>query len=259
MNDRIINKIDMIGACINVAEKPAHSPAWNTPPVLDFVADFAALKVEYGNISAAIAAADAATTGPADAKDLAETALENIAFSVARSLCVHYKKTGNLTDRAKVNLTKPGLVRLRDQALKTTCELIRDLANAARDETGAAGRGVTQARVLTLTSAIEAFIAVMSAPRGQIATSSTLRRDIETRVAALMERMTDLDDLALQYDQTAAGRAFIAAWFQARNVIDSGHGPTPTPTPSPTPTPTPSPTPSPTPTPTPTPTPPPIP
>ena len=234
MNDRTTNKLDMIGACINVAEKPEHSLVWSAPPVLDFFADFAALKTEYGSISAAVAVADAATTGPAEAKDLAETVLENIAYTVARALCVHYKKTGNLTDRAKVDFTKSALMRLRDTALKTTCELIRDLANVARDESGAMGRGVTQARVLTLTAAIAGFSALMSAPRGQIATGSSLKRDLETRIAALTVRLDDLDDLVIQYEETPAGRAFIAAWQAARAIVDAGHGPAPV-TPPPTP------------------------
>ncbi len=34
-----------------------------------------------------------------------------------------------------------------------------------------------------------------------------------------------LDDLIVHYDDTEAGRNFIAAWCQARRIVDSGHGP----------------------------------
>jgi hypothetical protein len=225
MKNRVNNHLDMVGTCINVADKPEFAALINTPPPTDFVGDIAALKTEYASVTAAAAAAYAATTGPADAKDIAETALEDLAYPLARALCVHYKKTGNLTDRAKVDFTKSAIVRLRDQQLKTTCELIRDLANEARDESGAMGRGVTSARVLALTGAINAYAAVMSAPRGQIVVRSTKIRDVETRTAALIERLPDLDDLVLQYDTTEVGRAFIAAWKSARIIVDAGHGP----------------------------------
>ena len=65
-------------------------------------------------------------------------------------------------------------------------------------------------------------------------------RDLTTRIAALMEEIRDLDDLVIQFDGTEAGRRFISAWKQARNIIDAGHGPGPaTPTPPTPPTPTP--------------------
>ncbi len=242
MKNRFTNHLDMVGTCINVADKPEHAAVWNVTQPLDFVDDFNALKLEYASIASASAAAYAATTGPASAKDLAETALEDRAHPLARALCIHLKKIGDLTNRAEVDFTKSAIVRLRDQELKTTCELIRDLANAARDDTGAMRRGITNARVLALTGAIARYANLLSAPRGQIVNRSAQIREVETRIAGLVERMPDLDDLVLQYGDTAAGRAFIAAWKRARIIVDAGHGqseeePTSTPTPTPTPAP----------------------
>ena len=234
MKNQFTNQLDMAGACINLASKPEHNAVWNTSQPLDFAGDLAAFQSEYASISATVGAAYAATTGPASAKDLAETALEELAYPLARGLCVHFKKIGNLTDRAKVDFTKSAIVRLRDQALKTTCELIRDLADAARDDSGAMGRGITAARVAEIGAAIAAFTNLMSAPRGQIVNRAVMIREIETRIAALIERLQDLDDLVLQYGETPAGRTFIAAWKQARIIVDAGHGPSeeePAPTP----------------------------
>ena len=238
MKNRITNQLDMAGTCIDVASRPLYAPLFSTQPPLDFVADIAVFKTEYASVSAAAVLAYAATTGPAEAKDIAETVLEDLAYPLARAECIHFKKTGNLTDRAKVDFTKSALVRLRDQELKNACELIRDLGNQARDDSGALGRGITQARVLTLTGAIDAYGLLMRAPRGQVAGRAGLIRDVETRVAALMERLRDLDDLVLQYGDTELGRAFIATWQAARIIVDAGHGhSTPTPTPTPTPAP----------------------
>ena len=237
MKDRITNQLDMVGACINIAELPTHALVWTNQPPLDFGTDFAVVKTEYGAITAAAAIAYAATTGPADGKGLAETALENAAFTLARACASHFKKTGDHTRLAQVNLTKSAIVRLRDQILVTTATLIRDIGNVARTETDAANRGVTAARVTALTGAVTAFAAQLNAPRGQIANRSVLIRVVETRVAGLVTLVEDLDDLALQFDATAAGLAFIAAWKQARIIVDSGGGHTPPTPPTPTPPP----------------------
>jgi len=34
-----------------------------------------------------------------------------------------------------------------------------------------------------------------------------------------------IDDLVMQFDGTPARRNFIAAWKQARMIVDGGHGP----------------------------------
>ena len=99
----------------------------------------------------------------------------------------------------------------------------------------AAGRGVTAARITTLTAAIAAFGKVMNTPRGQIVNKSALLREVETDTAALVQLATDTDDLALQFDGTDAGKRFIEAWKRARNIVDTGGGHSSTPPTPPTP------------------------
>jgi hypothetical protein len=55
-----------------------------------------------------------------------------------------------------------------------------------------------------------------------------------------MQQVADLDDLALQFDGTDAGKRFIEAWKRARIIVDAGGGhgtppipPTPPATPKP--------------------------
>jgi len=43
-------------------------------------------------------------------------------------------------------------------------------------------------------------------------------------VAGLVEQVTDMDDLALQFDGTEAGKRFIEAWKRARTIVDTGGG-----------------------------------
>lgn len=93
---------------------------------------------------------------------------------------------------------------------------------ARGSEPGAAGRGVTPERITALTAALDAFGAVMNVPRGQIVSRSTLARELETDIAALVENVRHLDDLVIQFDQTSAGEHLIETWRRARIIIDRG-------------------------------------
>ena len=238
MNDNTSNKLDMAKACITLVEKPESIIIWQGQPPLDFAADFARMKQTYTGLRGLAIAADTDNSGDADAKSDAEDALEALALQLAAALRNHFKKTGNTSDRAKVTFPKRALVRLRDQILITRCTEIRDLAMQARDESGAQGRGVTQAKITALTAAIALFDDLQRKPRTSIGSSATKRRELVTGVADLIEQLADLDDLVAQLEPTApsapsvTGRspeavaAFIADWKRQRKVIDAGHGPT---------------------------------
>ena len=231
----------MVGACITTANTTENKAVWNGNPPLDFTTDIAQLKTDYTAVIQKAALADGASGGAGDAKAQAETALEDAAYILARALANHFKKTNNLEKLAQVDVTKSEIVQLRQQNLLDKTPAIRDLANATVAEPNAAGRGVTAARITTLTNAINAFTAVMNLPRGQIVNRSTLLKEVDTDTADLLEQVADLDDLVQQFDGTDAGKRFIEAWKRARIIVDTGggHGGT-TPTP-PTPPATPHP------------------
>lgn len=240
MNSRIQNQLTMVGACITVANGSNHKSVWLGNEPADLGTDLTALQTAYGTVTAKAAQADAAAGGAADAKAASETALEDAAYVLARALAVHFKKTSNLTDRAKVNVSKSELVKLRTQELVNKTIVIRDLGTAAVSQTDATKRGVTAARVATLTAGITAFSSMMNSPRGEIVNRSALLREVETDIAALLEAVSDLDDLVLQFDGTEAGRLFNEAWKRARIIVDSGSGhSTPAPAPAPAPAPNP--------------------
>ena len=239
MNIRLQNQLNMVGACLNVANSNDYKSVWTGKPPADFATDLASLQTNYDTVTAKAAQADAATGGGGDSKAAAETALEEAAYVIARALANHFKKTGDLDRLGKVDMTKSAIVRLRTQELVDEATAIRDLGNAAVSEPGATDRGITADRITGLTSAITAFSKVMNSPRGQIVNRSTLLREVETDVAALVEKVNDMDDLVLQFDGGDAGNRFKEAWKRARIVVDTGGGhsgtqPTPpTPTPAP--------------------------
>ena len=157
MNSRLQNLLTMVGSCITVANGAEHKSVWDGEEPADFGTDLTLVATGYGALVAKAAQAEAAVGGAADTKAVAETALEDAAFVLARALVVHFKKTGNLTDLATVAVAQP---------------------NAAK-------RGVTAARVAALSAGITAFSSVMNAPRGGIVNRSALLREVETDGAAL--------------------------------------------------------------------------
>ena len=221
MNLELTHDITMVGACLNVANDKNYITVWKGQPPADFEADILAAGVDYEAVLQKDALADAATGGAGDAKALAEAVLENATYMLARALANHFKKTGNLDALGKVDFNKTDIVRLRNQDLVDQSTAIRDLGTAAQAEPGAA--------------AIKGFKDVMNNPRGQVVNRSTLKKEVETDVAALVTDVTDMDDLVLQFDGTDAGKRFIEAWKRARIIVDTGGGHSNTPTPPPAP------------------------
>ena len=140
MDDRINNRLTMVNAAIAVAETPANRLVWDGQPPAEFGTALNALKTGYAAATALAAQAGSATTGAAASKDVAETALENAAFVLARALAFHLKKTGDLTRRAKVNFPLSGFQKLRDQELVARCTEVRNIAQSVTAEPGATDR-----------------------------------------------------------------------------------------------------------------------
>lgn len=240
MNDILSNRIAMIGACITVAKDPQHRPVWDNVTPLDFGTDLTGFETAYTAATSIASQAGELDGGNADAKDAAETDLEDKAFGVARALAIHFKKEGDLVNRAKVDVTRSAIKRLRDELLLNKTTEIRDAATVAASHANAAARGITAAKITELTAAITTFAQLRNSPRGRMATRASLLRELETRVADLMDAIRDLDDLVVQYEGTFPGRVFSAAWRQARQIVSLGHRfepEVPPTTPAPTPAP----------------------
>jgi len=237
MKLRHTNQLNMIGACIAVANKEEYQPVWKNQPPLDFGTDFDALQSAYTAVQSEAGVAEKVVGGAMDVKTAAETVLEDAGYSLARALAVHFKKTGDLDKAAKVHITEHGLKRLKAQLLIGKCMEIHDLAVTAQTHPDAAKRGITAENIKEVADAIAAFRTVMNAPRGQIIGHGMLRHEIERDVAALLEQLVDLDGLILQYRGTELGQRFVNEWQQARIIVDVGHrfkpdAPTPAPAPA---------------------------
>ena len=208
MDSWIENHLYMGGLWISIAQDDASKPVWQCK-------DPAAFGTELATGHAAIvneaAQWEAAGGGAAYAKATAESDLEEPAYRLANACYNHFKKSGNLTDAGKEDYTRTEIVKLRTQELVLQSTAIRDIAQAAIAEPDAAKRGLTAAKVTALSAAITAYTAVMNAPRGQIGNPQRPRKEIDTDTAALLELVSDMDDLVIQFDTTDPGQRFIEA------------------------------------------------
>jgi uncharacterized protein YukE len=228
MNIRLKNQLNMIGACITVAQSTEYKPTWDGKAPADFTAEMTQLQSSYTALNQKAAQVEIATGGAADAKAAAESELEDAAFILARALAFHFKKTGDLNRRGKVDMAKSEIVKLRAQDLVNLATAIRDLAIATANETGASARGITIERVGALTAIIAAFTAVMNTPRSQIVNRGTLLKELDTDAAMLMDSLRGMDDLVLQFGNSEPGQRFIEAWKRARIILDLGGSNIPT-------------------------------
>lgn len=240
MKDTLQNRLNMIDSCIRLAESAEFTPVWQGSPI-EFGADLQTLKGLYADASETALLAGAATTGAAVAKDQAETRLEDLAHPLARACVNHFSKTHDMENCAKVNFTKSALQGLRDRDLVDTTKIIRDCAQIAVAHADAGKRGITAEKIATLSGAITTFETLANTPRARIADRAALLRELTTQVGACMTQIISMDDVVLQFTGTAEGDRFVAAWEQARQIVDAGHGPGEEEPPAPTPPPAPQP------------------
>ncbi len=242
MKLRLENQLRMVGACLDVAYRSEYQPTWNGKPPLDFGVEMLQLKNAYLAVTAKAVQADAATGSVAEAKALAESSLEDATFVLTRALALHFRRTGDLSRHGTVDMTRTEIGDLRAQELVNRASAIRDFGSAASGEPGAEGRGVTPARVLELTAAIDRFSGLMNAPRSQIVNRGTILKDLESDLAALLNKVADLDDFVVQFEVAEGGWAFVEAWRRARIIVDTAathrnadSQPAPAPAPGPVP------------------------
>jgi len=245
MNIRSQQIMNMAGSCLGVALHPDYKPVWFNQEPLAFGAELAEAEAAYASATTKAALAEASAGGAADAKAVAENLVEVRAHRMARALCSHFTRHGDLDRLGRVNLSRSAFSRLRKQELVNQATAIRDIASSVLGEPDADHRGLTSASVDALKAAITAYSNVLNLPRSQSVNQGTLLKESDTEVAALARRFRALSDLVIQFGDTEQGARFVEAWRRARIILDSGRSSASSSTAQTTPaTPTPSPEPA---------------
>lgn len=66
------------------------------------------------------------------------------------------------------------------------------------------------------------YSAAVGAPAGARSTRKAKTDALPGKFAAVEEKFAELDDLIVQFGTTVLGRAFVDAWFNARQVVALG-------------------------------------
>ena len=112
--------------------------------------------------------------------------------------------------------------------------LARDLAQGVVGGAKAAQAvdyGITAAAVASVNKEVEEYAGVVSAPQAGIAERKSITEQLRERFNKVEAKFAVIDDMSLQFNATAAGRALIASHKTARIVRDLGAGPGPQPQP----------------------------
>jgi hypothetical protein len=185
-------------------------------------------------------------TGDTEALRKLRADLEKWLHVLARATYRTLTRLERTEDAAKVDLTPTDLGKARAIALTGICETVLDLAEPLTVAPTGGGEapgkkaGVTTALVAKVDELWTGFGVAVGAPAGARARRKALTEQLPNDVRAIEAKFSELDDLVIQFADTAQGDEFVGAWFNARKVVDLGRraakpvvAPAPAPAPAP--------------------------
>ena len=137
---------------------------------------------------------------------------------MAQALFAYAEDTNDIVLREKANLSEHDLTKKRDAIVAQLCQGISNLATAL----GASltDYGVTAAEITGLQSAIDNYVAVVTAPRNATTVRKGATAEINTLMKDSMKILNNrMDKLMPEYKDSAA--QFYQEYFDARIVVDA--------------------------------------
>lgn len=227
MKDEFRNRQSMFKTCLDTLHAPQHRPTWENQPPVVFTTKVAAAQAAYDGLVAFTTEHSQEITGAAQDKRREEAELEDAAYNLSAALTEWFTDQDDQTSAAKVSRSLSGWRRLPDAELVAQARILHDLAQAlvsGPSAAAAAGYGITPADVTALAAELADYEAVIAAPQQNIAGRKALTSQYRARFNEVEEKFDSLDRLILRFNQTAAGRALIAAYQASRVVRDLGGG-----------------------------------
>lgn len=240
MQDEFTNRLTGFTTSLDTLFLEENKPVWQgqAPEIFEEKVEEAKIMIE--EIQTAQKDQEAGIEGAAEEKEREEDELEDAAYVLAQALVLYFRDHQQEAEAGALDLTPSDWDGLRDQQLLTKSQLVIEQAQAliaGADAVTAAKYGINAAAVAALTKERGDFDEIINAPAVAIAIRKALTKGFRPAFKLAEKKFKDLDKLILQFRGTSLGKALIAAWKNARQVKDAGHGPgTPaTPTPPPTP------------------------
>jgi hypothetical protein len=240
MKNTITNKINSFNATLAVADQEDFQPIWSDKPPVAFGTGLAAVRPLLAALATKGARQSTSITGDAEALKNLRADFEKYLHRLARATFQTLTRLGRTEDAAKADLTPSDLQRCRAQALAGAGEIVLDLAEplstapAAGGDAPGAPEGITPEMVEKVDGLWQRYSAAVGAPAGARAGRKALTDSLPRDASDLEAKFAALDDLVIQFDESPKGAEFVAAWFNARQVVDLGRRaakPTPSSTP----------------------------
>ncbi|SRR5581483_4010412 len=157
-------------------------------------------------------------TGIALDKKASRLAMGTAALEIASAVHAFAVKNKNNTLATETDFVLSDLTAGRDADAVKDCQNIHDLANT--NIAGLGNYGVTAAKLTALQAAIDAFSAIVSKPRDNIAAGKTVTQQLSDEFDAADETLEEgLDRLIGQFQN--ANAKFVSDYNNARTIVDA--------------------------------------
>ena len=228
MNNVITNTLASFTATLNVADSEEFTPIWTGKPPEHFGEGVAVVRGMLKSAASKAANQSASITGDAEALRNLRTDFEKWLHVLARAAFQALTGLGRTDDAAKVDVTPTDLSRARALALSGIGETVLDLAEPLSVAPQGGGdpqgkkSGVTASLVAKVDDLWTRFATAVGTPAGSRAKRKALTDQLPNDVRGIEGKFANLDDLVIQFGESATGSAFVDAWFNARKVVDLG-------------------------------------
>ncbi len=231
MQDKFTNRLVMFNAAKTTLNEPQFKGVWFEQEPEMFATKVAQMTQALTDLELFYQRQGSAITGVTQNKTREEREAVAVAYAVAGFLVEYFEEAGDETNAAKVRFSLHDLRRLRDPEAVAKMREVRNLTRGLVENvdpvivTKAAKYGITEARLTSVHKEVEEFAAVVAAPQSSISQRAALTKQMRDRFNAVEALFVSLDRLVLNFDDSAAGLALIAAYQASRVIHDAGHGP----------------------------------
>ena len=227
MKNEFINRLEAFDSTLKILDSEIHKSTWFNKDPLVFTDKVAAARTEVKKCHDIVQNQGADITGQRDRKE--REALEAIAEAdkVSSALYHYFTDLKREEAAAEVNILKSQWLRMRDQIFLSKARLIESKAGALTtgDESAAAARyGITAAAVAKLKKETDEYELFITAPADAIDQRAIFTAAARPQWRAAEGYFLALDDLIVQFGETEAGKALIAAYTKAREINDRSGG-----------------------------------
>ena len=228
MKDTLSNKLSSFNTTLNVADMPEFVPVWTGQPPLAFAEGVAAVRPMVAALATTGAKQSAPISGDTDALRLLREQLEIKLHVLCRAAFQAFTSLNRLDDAARVDFEPSDFIRARAGALAGMAETVLELTEPLTVAPGGGGAasggkyGVTAARIAAVDLLWTNFSTAIGSPAGARSRRKALTDKLPGDFRTVEAKFAALDDLVVQFGDSATGAEFVSAWFNARKVASLG-------------------------------------